>query len=146
MRKNTSLLRMNKETMAKEHPSDSKRKFLSADKGEKCISQNTLLFKCWSVSGTCSCCCRDFCEYSNPSWLLTNKQWMKSRKKFWILYHSLIHTHTYTHGPTAVSALHRVWQSLALAWPQRNGHSPSGATAVTFCVLKVVIPLQTQTQ
>lgn len=53
------------------------------------------------------------------------------------------YTYRHTHGPTAVSALHRVWQSHALAWLLRNGHSPSGATAVTLCVLKVVIPLQT---
>lgn len=56
-----------------------------------------------------------------------------------------LHAYRHTHGPTAVSALHRVRQSLALAWPLRYRHSPSGATAVTFCVLKVVIPLQPQT-
>lgn len=54
------------------------------------------------------------------------------------------HRYRHTREPTAVSAKHRVWQSLALARPLRNGYSPSEATAVTLRVLKIVIPLQTQ--
>lgn len=95
------------------------------------------MLECFWYS-TCSCCCHDFYEYLR---LLSNKQKVKPLQKTRTFSVSLLRTH----GPTAVSALHGVWQSLALARPLRNGHSPSGASAVTLCVLKVVIPLQTQT-